>query len=214
MIKGIIFDLDGLLVDSEPYWKEADFSLAKKYKFPLTDGFRKQLLGRGLKECSEILRHSFKLQENVDVLTRERLKLLYKVLFKKLKLMPFARKLICKLNSQGYVLALATAGHEANMAKKILNKLAVLDYFSHIVSGLEVSKSKPSPDIYFEAAKRMQLLPEECVVFEDAVNGVIAGKAAGMKVIGVNKNKEIREGLKKAKADAVFKNLNIPLGVI
>ena len=62
MIKGVIFDLDGLLIDSEPYWKGADSLLAKKYGFPLTNEFRKQLMGRGIKECSEIFINSFKLQ--------------------------------------------------------------------------------------------------------------------------------------------------------
>jgi len=213
MIKGIIFDLDGLLIDSEPYWREGDYLLAKKYGFPLTDEFRKQLMGRGIKECSEIFIKSFNLKESVDVLTKDRLDFLYQTLFEKLTSMPYSLEIIQKLKKQGYVLALATAGHAAETAKKILDQLSILGYFSQVVSGLEVKRSKPAPDIFLEAAKRMGLMPNECIVLEDAINGVMAGKAAGMKVIGVKEDEEIREELKKRNADFVYKDLNIPMEI-
>jgi len=213
MIKGVIFDLDGLLIDSEPCWREADFLMAKKYHFPLTDEFRKQLRGMGIKECSQIFIKTFKLPVTNQVLTKARLEFLYKILLKELRLMPFALPLIKKFKQKGYVLALATAGHQAIMAEKILNTLTVADYFSFIISGLEVKKSKPAPDIFLEAAKRMSLLPNQCIVIEDAVNGIMAARGAGMKVIGVNKDEKMRKSLKEAGADFIYKNLNIPLAV-
>ncbi len=213
MIKGVIFDLDGLLIDSEPYWREGDFLLAKKYNFPLTDEFRKQLMGRGIKECSELLIKNYHLKVTADDLTRDRLNFLYQTLFGKVKLMPFAKELIQKLKNNGYVLAVATAGHEASIAQKILDQLSILNYFPFIVSGLEVKHSKPAPDIFLETAKRMELLPDECIVFEDAINGVIAAKAAGMKVIGVQKDKEVIEGFKREKADFIYEDLKIPLDI-
>ena len=211
MIEAIIFDLDGLLIDSEPYWREADFQLAKEYGFPLTDDFRKQLMGRGVKENAEIFIKSFNLNETIDHFSNKRLETLYRVLFKKLRLMPYAQMLLKNLAKRKFIMALATAGHERDVAQKILKKLAIHHYFSVVVSGTEVKKSKPAPDVYLETAKRLNILPTQCVVIEDAVNGVVAGKAAGMKVIGVNKEKEMRNELENVKADKVFKNLNIPI---
>lgn len=214
MIKGVIFDLDGLLIDSESYWREGDFLLAKKYNFLLTDEFRNQLMGRGIKECSEIFIKNFNLKVDPDVLTKERLKFLHQTLFEKVELMPYAKELIQKLKNNRYVLAVATAGHEATIAKRILDQLSILNDFSFIVSGLEVKHSKPAPDIFLETAKRMGLLPNECIVLEDAINGIMAAKAAGMKVIGVKKDKEIIEGFKREKADFIYENLNIPLDIL
>ena len=60
MIKAVIFDLDGTLIDSEPVWREADLRLAKKYNITITDAYRKKLTGRGIKECAELIKNDFK----------------------------------------------------------------------------------------------------------------------------------------------------------
>lgn len=211
MIKAVIFDLDGLLIDSEPAWKGADILLAKQHNFPLTDDFRKQMIGRGIRECSEIFIRSFNLQADVESLTNERLKFMYEILFKDLKLMPYAKELIEKLHKNGYLLAVATAGHQQSTAEKILGQLSVLRYFAKVVSGLDVPRSKPAPDIYIKTAKELKLKPNECLVFEDAVNGILAAHGAGMKAVGVNTSKTARDDLRKTKADFLFKSLNIPL---
>ncbi len=213
MIKGVIFDLDGLLIDSEPFWKKADIKLAKKYNFSIDDKFRKKLTGRGVKECSEILMQSFNLKETVEDLTNERLKYVYQFLFKDLKLMPFARELIKKLKKHKFILALATAGHEKTTAIKLMQKLSIFKNFSFVMSGLELANSKPAPDIYLLTAEKLKLSATECIVIEDSVNGAIAGKSADMKVVGINRDKEVRQSLKKAKADYIFTNLNIPLKI-
>ena len=148
MIKAVIFDLDGTLIDSEPIWREADFRLAKKYNLPITDEFRKQLTGRGIKECAELIKEEFKLDLSAEIINNERVSFMYESLFNNLKLMPFAQELIQKLKDQGFALSIATAGHEVVTTKKILAKLAIAKYFPIIVSGLDVKHSKPAPDIF------------------------------------------------------------------
>jgi len=213
MLKGIIFDLDGLLIDSEPAWREADFLLSHKYGFVITDEFRKQLFGKGLHENSETFIKYYNLNETVERFTDERLKLLHHILFNKLELMPYARQLIQKLKTNHYQLALATVGHNTNIANEILTKLELDSYFSHISGALDVARSKPFPDIYIETARKMNIAPSECIVLEDTVTGALAGKLAGMYVIGINKDSETRKEFKPMKADYIFPNLDIPLTV-
>lgn len=210
-MKTIIFDLDGLLIDSSPCWKEADLLLAKKLGFNLTTSVMKQFLGRGLRECAQIMKEEYHLNNTIDELVQERLQLVYPILFQQLTLLPYARELIMKLHANKYVLSLATAGHTVEMVRKILDTLGILQYFAYMKSGLDFAHSKPAPDIYLAVAKEIETLPSNCIVLEDSANGVVAGKAAGMEVFGVNKKDEMRTELTKAGADLVFSNLDIPL---
>jgi len=210
MIKAIIFDLDGTLIDSDPCWKEADFLFAKEYGFPLTEEFTKQLSGLGIRESAQLFIEEYNLKETIESFMSLREKYLYKILLTKLKLMPFVEEILNKLKTKNYILALATAGHGTEITIKILQKLSVRHYFNFVISGLEVKNSKPAPDIYVYVANKMGLQPNECIAIEDTVNGVLSGKAAGMKVIGINIDEKIRDKLKTAGADYVFKDLNIP----
>lgn len=213
MTKGIIFDLDGLLIDSEPAWREGDFLFARKYGFPLSDKFRKQLFGRGLKENAESFIHTYHLSLTTDLITKERLRFLYKVLFRRLKLHTYARWLITMLSRRDVLFALATVGHEKTIVVKILKKLDIFPYFSCILGSSDIEKAKPDPEIYLKTAKCLDLLPSACIVLEDSVSGVLSGKAAGMMAIGINRDKEIRKRLELAKADFTFSNLHVPLSV-
>jgi len=213
VLKGVIFDLDGTLLDSEPSWKKADYLLATKYNFPLTDEFREKITGMGIKENSKLFIETYKLDLSAEQVTKERSDLMYEQLFKNLKLMPFALELLEKLKKQGFALAIATGGHNSETTKKILSDLLIIEYFPTVVSGLEVKNSKPAPDIFLETAKRMALHPNKCLVDEDAYNGVLAAKAAGMKVIGVNKEQSMKDKLKENRADFIFPDLNIPLKI-
>jgi 16S rRNA pseudouridine516 synthase len=210
MIKAVIFDLDGTLIDSDPCWKEANFLFAKEYGFPLTEEFTKQLSGLGIRESALLFIEEYKLKETIESLMSLRERYLYKILLTKLTLMPFAEEILKKLKAKKYIVALATAGHSREMTIKILQKLSVHHYFDFVISGLEVKNSKPAPDVYLHIANKMDLLPNECVAIEDTLNGVLSGKAAGMRVIGVNNNDEIKNKLIDARADFVFNDLNIP----
>lgn len=210
MIKVAIFDLDGTLLDSDPYWEIADRLFAKEYGFPLTDEFRKQLSGLGIRESAELFIKTYKLNETVDSFMTLRMKYLYKVLLENLHLMPYAKEIIVKLKNKGFILAIVTAGHGLQITNEILNKLSIMEYFNYVISGLEVKHSKPAPDVYLFAIQKMGRSPNECIIVEDTVNGVLSGKAAGMKVIGINNNIQTKDRLKNAGADYVFSDLNLP----
>jgi HAD superfamily hydrolase (TIGR01509 family) len=210
MIKAVIFDLDGTLIDSDPCWKEADFLFAKEYGFPLTEDFTKQLSGLGIRESAQLFINEYNLKETIESFMALREKYLYKILLSKLELMPFVKELLTKLKNKKYILALATAGHGTEITIQILKKLFIHHYFDFVISGLEVKHSKPAPDVYVYVAQKIKLNPNECMAVEDTVNGVLSGKAAGMRVIGVNNKDETRIKLMNSGADYIFKDLNFP----
>lgn len=206
MIKGVIFDLDGLLIDSEPYWEKADSIIIKSFghKYDKNSPLRDKMRGRGTRECSELFVKHFKLNMTVENFMKKRWKIGYPLLEKELKLTPGAKMLIHKLAKYKLPLALATGGHTAKKANGLLKKLKINKFFTLIVSGLDVQRGKPYPDIYLLVAKKMRVNPINCLAIEDAVNGITSAKTAGMQAFGVNRDNKIRKQLKEASADLVF----------
>lgn len=208
-IKAVIFDLDGLLIDSQPYWEKGDRLLLKKLGVKSYDDqwLKQKMVGRGQRECAQIFIKKFQLNESIDSFIKKRWQSLYALLMEDLRLMSGTKMLIENLAKESLVLAVATGGHSKEKTEEILRKLNIAKFFKLIVSGLDVKRSKPFPDIYIECAKRLNSKPEECLVFEDAVNGVLSAKAAGMVVFGINADEKTRQELSKAGADKVFESL-------
>lgn len=207
-IKAVIFDLDGLLIDSEPSWAEADKKLLGKRGYTPTDGLFVRRMGTGNKQTIEIYKNEFGINEQTQDLSDERLDLFYKYLESNLVLMDGAYDLIKKLFNDGKQLAIATSGSHKDKIDNIIKILGVESFFSVIITGQDIVNNKPAPDIFILAAKKLNVLPNECLVLEDAPNGVVAGKAARMVAYGVNKDSEIAQELKNAGADEVFSSLS------
>ncbi len=207
-INTVIFDLDGLLINSEISWAEADkILLGKRGHTPTEELFTKRL-GTGNKRTLEIYKEEFGMEDDVDKMTGERMELFYECLEKSLSLMDGAHDLITELFRKDKKLAIATSGSHRDKIEMILQRLKIDKFFPVVVTGQDVRQNKPAPDIFLLASNKLKSLPEECLVLEDAPNGVIAGKAAGMMVYAVNADKSIREELKKAGADEVFSILS------
>jgi HAD superfamily hydrolase (TIGR01509 family) len=206
-IKAAIFDLDGLIIDSEHVWAEAidDFLNKHKVKNREVDFDRR---GMGLQEILQKYKKIFGLKGSLSELTDQLRQIFYKLSFKnkKLKLLPGVKNFLRK--TKGLKVALATGGHDKNKAKEVLKFFEIASFFGEIVSSDDVETGKPEPEVYFFTAEKLSVKPEECIVFEDSVNGVISGKKAGMTVYAVNKNEPLRNELKKAGADAVFKTFS------
>lgn len=207
MYKAIIFDLDGLLIDSEPAWHRADVRLFAFYGIHPNIEFREGLTGRGQRECAKLVIEKFKLGESVEKFCERRWDYLYQILDTSVFLMSGAQEIVERVSKKGYLVALATSGHQIEKVEDLLGKVEILSYFDEIVSGLDVENSKPAPDIYLKTAQILEVDPDDCVVLEDAKNGVLAGKSAGMKIIGVNADEMARKRLREAGADEVFENL-------
>ena len=206
-IKAVIFDMDGLLINSEPFWDKTDRELFQKRGYTVPSEVLVKRLGTGHKRTMEIIKEASGVTEDTDTLIKERLVIFYGLLEKNLVLMAGAKDLIYKLTKEGKKLTIATGGHSQEKVATLLRKMEIAQYFSVIVSGDDVARHKPFPDIFLLAAKNLQVEPGASLVLEDAPSGVQAGKAAGMTVYGVNKDVAIKERLKEAGADKVFTSL-------
>lgn len=206
MIRAVIFDLDGLLIDSKGAWNETDRILLEKRGIRLTEEVLRKVHGTGQKESIEAYKKYSGLEGDTKELIKERREIFYNLVKNDLRILDGGEEIVRKL-SKDFILAIATGGHKKEKVLEILSKFNLATYFPIIVSSDEVLNGKPSPDIYFYTAKKLGVEPKECLVLEDAPNGAIAGKRAGMVVFGVNKDGKIREKLKEAGADKVFSNL-------
>ncbi|MEK7580825.1 MAG: HAD family phosphatase [Patescibacteria group bacterium] len=207
-INAIIFDLDGLLIDSEPVWNDAYVKFISVKGLPDEPAVSSHFRGMGIKEIVGIWKKEYGLEGEIDQLAAEYRSCLYGLILEpgRLKLMDGATVLLEKLKGK-YVLGVATSGHRDEMARKILGLLGVENYFDQIISGDDVTHGKPAPDVYLESARKIAQRPINCLALEDSVNGVLSGKASGMKVIGVNADEKLRQQLQEAGADEVYSTL-------
>ncbi|HEY6975929.1 MAG TPA: HAD family phosphatase [Chitinophagaceae bacterium] len=181
--KGVIFDMDGTLIEST----EADYLAWKRlfadYQKPLSYEDYFPLLGA---KSAVVVQSRLHLdEEQTKVALAKKLKYFTEIVSQNgIQPVPFAIKLLEQLQQYDLKIALATSSRREKM-KMVLKLTGLLPYFEVIVTGEEVSKSKPAPDIFLIAAKKLELPPDQCLVIEDAVNGIKAAKNAGMKCIAI-----------------------------
>jgi len=208
MIKSVIFDMDGLIIDSETNtWPKvlSEFLLSKG--IVLTDEAREEARGAGHKETIKIFKEKLGLEGNTNSLITQMRSCFFKTFLQDPVLAVGIKEFLEDLSKKDYILAIATGLGPKNEVINLLLKLDLRKYFKEVVTGDEVTKGKPDPQIYLITAQKLEIKPQDCLVLEDAVNGVLSGKAAGMQVFGVNIDEKIKESLINAGADKVFSSL-------
>ena len=205
MKKAVIFDMDGLLINSEPLWNQALIELIKEYG----DIDKYQDTGHkflGMKQEAELqyLLDNEILSGDIKNLAKERINLVIGIMDKRLQMMSGALELLDELLKQKYLTALASSSPKV-VIEYVVKKLKLKRYFTVIVSADEVKIGKPDPEVYLFTAKELKVKPEDCIVFEDAPNGVKAANTAGMKTIGVISKFANREAL--SGADVIMNDL-------
>ena len=185
MIKAAIFDMDGLLVDSEPIWTEAAQQVMQKVNFKLTHALKLQTTGLSIKLFLEFC---YKIQPwytpTFEELERDILKLAHKNILENAVAMPGAIDIVRKLKNQGLKLAVASASH-MELIEGVLKRLEIIDYFDTWHSGELEEFTKPHPAVYLSTAAKLGVKPEECIAFEDSFTGLRSAHAAGMITICV-----------------------------
>jgi HAD superfamily hydrolase (TIGR01509 family) len=184
MIKAVIFDMDGVIIDSEPIYFESDKMTMKYYEKEITDEELNNYVGVTNPAMWVEIREKYKLIAPIEELLEKQF--YYKnLLFRNKKLEPIAGiiKLLDELKSCRIKIGLASSSSK-DFIELILNSLGVIDYFDAIISGEEVQNSKPAPDIFKKAAEVLNVEPSSCLVIEDSMHGVKAAKLAEMKCIG------------------------------
>lgn len=195
--EAVIFDLDGTVLTNEDEYGEAFNRVLRRLGVDTNEEYPHES-GIGVEENWPRLIEKYKIKTKK---TKEELghetQLEYFNLIKKVDLQEGFKKFADDLKAVGIKMALATS-NSWSVVEKIFKTLSVGKYFDVVVTGEEVDRKKPSPDIFLKAAGRLNVLPEKCVVFEDSQAGIIAAKKAGMKVVAIARNKEYADKLKDA----------------
>lgn len=195
--KGIIFDLDGTLIDSLDLWSEIDKAFFKKRNIVIDRDLYPEVKGKSYTETVRYLKKTFNLEESIKQLKKER-NLLAEKFYKKVKLKKDVLKVLkyFKKNNKKIGIATSNSRHLANTA---LKNLEIKKYFTVLVTSCDVKKGKPSPDVFLKAAKELKIAPSECLAFEDSIDGIKAANSANIDVIAVydKKQKKYEKELKK-----------------
>ncbi|MDP4599803.1 MAG: beta-phosphoglucomutase [Polaribacter sp.] len=202
MKKGIIFDLDGVIVDTAKYHYLAWKKLANQLGFEFTEEQNELFKGVSRKRCLDILLEMGNLsanQEQKDVWMIEKNNdyLTYIEKMDDSEILPDVPKILTLLKENAIPIALGSASKNA---LPILEKVGLAHFFDVIVDGNNVTKAKPDPEVFLMAAKKMNLSPSNCIVFEDAVAGIEAANAANMISIGIGDKKVLSQ------ANYIFKD--------
>lgn len=199
MVKTVIFDMDGVIVDTEPVHKYAYFKHFEELNIQVTEEFYHTLTGNSTRNVFQKLKVEFNLVEDVeDLILRKRF--LFNEAFDTkpdLFLIDGVEDLIKDLNEANIQLIVASSASKSTI-NRVFNRFNLHQYFSHIVSGEDFPKSKPHPAI-FEHAASLSIAPKEnCIVIEDSTNGIEASVAADIYCIGYNSIHSKYQDLSKA----------------
>jgi len=184
MIKAVIFDLDGVIINSEPLHDESTAIVLQKNGISISEKERKQFLGLNDKEIfSQVVKEN-KLKKTPEDLIQEREKVYFDLIKKKgLDLFPGVLEAIQKF-SKRYKLAITTSS-EKSKVDFTLKKFNLSQYFPIIITGEDITKGKPDPEPYIKTIKQLGVKSKECLVIEDSINGMKSALDAGCFCIAV-----------------------------
>lgn len=212
--EAVLFDLDGTLIDSMWVWPEIDVEFMAKYGLTPHQSLGDEVEGMSFSETAAYFKEYYHLPLSVEHIKEIWNQMAYEKYRTEVPMKAGAEQLLRYLNARNVPTAIATS-NSVQLVNTIASTHHVLQTIDCVVTSCDVNAGKPSPDVYLEAAKRLHVRPENCLVFEDIYNGIVAGKRAGMKVCAVwdhfSRNQTLR---KKEAADyyiRTFEEISIPL---
>ena len=206
-LRAVIFDLDGVLADSEPWWNEIDSKLLAEYGVSYRGEYHRDVLGVSYRLAVEFYKKAFGLSASVEELMRRRGVIATEFFANRVGLFPSTKRTLERLREMKVRLAVATSSVSAS-ARPFLDRHGLTPFFDVIVTGDEIERGKPYPDIYLRAADKLGVAVNECLVIEDALSGVAAGKAAGMRVAAIPDRRFVDARDYENKADYVVGSLS------
>ncbi len=182
--KAVIFDLDGTLVDSMWMWRAIDVEYLARFGVECPENLQKEIEGMSFTETAAYFKIRFKLEASLDEIKEDWVQMALGKYQKEVPLKPGARAFLDYIEDHGMAAGIATSNGRA-MVDAVLDSLDIRRYFQVVATACEVAAGKPAPNIYLNVAGRLQVDPQDCVVFEDVPAGIQAGKRAGMTVFAV-----------------------------
>jgi len=206
MIKAAIFDMDGLLIDSEPFWRKAEIAVFANHGLQLTENDCRKTMGMRI---DEVVAHWYNLHPNLALnqkqIIDEIIATMVELITADGRPMPGALHTLELCKQHGFSFALASSSLEI-IINTTLKKLNIAHYFETVQSAEHLEFGKPHPAIFMKTAQVLGVEPEACVVFEDAFHGVVAALAAKCKVVAVPDATQVNQPRFQA-ADAVLNSL-------
>lgn len=204
-MQAFLFDLDGVIVDTAHFHYQAWRRLAnEKLGFDISEEFNESL--KGISRAESLDRILAEGGVSLDEAMKETYATLKNKWYVELvnqmtpdDILPGVQDFLKKTRAAGIKIGL---GSVSKNAKPILEHIGIVDAFDVIIDGTKISKGKPDPEVFLKGAEELGVFPSECIVFEDAVAGIEAGKRAGMKTVGIGHPNVLTE------ADIVLANLN------
>lgn len=207
MIEAVIFDLDGLLIDSEPLWQEAEILVFKQVNLVLTHELCRQTQGLRIDEVVDYWYQQYPWTNLTKLVVEELIVAqVIELIHLKGEPLPGVEQAISFVQSQDVKIALASSSASI-IIQAALEKLNLTEVFTEVYSAESEVLGKPHPGVYLTTAQKLNVLPQSCLALEDSLNGVLAAKAAQMKCIAIPEALH-QKNPKFAIADQILKSLN------
>lgn len=195
MIKGAIFDQDGLLFDTESVYAKAWVEVSDRHGYGFTDAMTRRISGYGRGEIGSEIARLIAIDDVEGYIDEVMVRARELLLAAPPKLKPGAREILDACQKRGIKLALASSSPR-DCIEWNLGSTGLKPYFDAIVSGADVSRGKPNPDIFLLAASKLGLAPEDCAVFEDAFTGIQAAVKAGCRAVMIPDRRQPDESIR------------------
>ncbi len=184
-IGAAIFDMDGLLIDSEPFWQDAELACFRPLGVPITREICRESAGRRIDEVVRLWHDRFgwdgpSCEDMVERVLAE----VTRLIMERCEALPGVHDTMNALKERGIPMAIASSSPPA-LIEAVVEKLALRQYLQLTHSGIHEKHSKPDPAVFLTTARKLGAAPENCLVFEDAPAGVTAAHDAGMRVVAV-----------------------------
>lgn len=181
--RAVLWDLDGTLIDSEPYWMKSEIELANRHGAEWTEEDGKSLVGMALKDSTRLMGERFGVELDTDSVINELTDSVTAQLRREIPWRPGAQELLRELRRRGVKTALVTMSLR-RMALQVVEAIP-FDAFDVVVAGDDVVHGKPHAEPYLKAASLLGVDPKDCVAFEDSISGILSAEAAGTKAVGI-----------------------------
>lgn len=201
MIEAVIFDLDGSMVDSMWMWRTIDIEYLGRFGIELPENLQSCIEGMSFSETAVYFKKRFGLPDDLDTIKADWNRMAWDKYAYEVPVKDGVMELLQYCMDHGIKAGIATS-NSRELVDNVIKVHGLDAYFDCIMTGCDVAKGKPAPDIYLAVARALGVAPENCLVFEDIIPGIQAGKAAGMQVCAVyDKYSEHQDDVKRDLAD-------------